>query len=1827
MFERLGSVTYRFRFLIVVAWLAAAGWAVLYAPSLAAQGMTEQSAFLPQDAESVQAKAALERAFPGQTAATSATLSFSRDGGLTDADRDWIAEAAAWIESPEAPAALRDAVTGVATPESRPELASMLRSEDGELELMVVDLDVAMVGSGADAVVGALRDRLAAAPAGLVGHVTGSAGIGTDYLAAIIQGTDSTTVVTVALVVVILLLIYRAPLAAMVPLVTIGAAFLTSRGVLGLLAAAGWKVSSLLDTFVVVLVFGIGTDYAIFLISRYREEVGASDWHDASRQTVRRIGAVITASAATVVVGLGSMAFGEFGMIQTTGPALAVAVAVTLVAGLTLAPALLAIFGHYLFWPLHARTGSKGEPGGFFARLAAAVSRRPGMVTAVLLVALALPALAVGGMRTNFDVLAELPASSDARAGFDEVAMHLGRGKVVQATGIIEAPGADLLAPASLARLRDVTQRLVATPGVSGVTNLVSPDGDGVAPDGLRPSNQLETMADGFRTDDGTADVGSTGSGDPEAILDPDVSAGLAAAREYLAALGRAFPDVAGGTEFRAVDARLAKAEDHVANARDAAFVSNQLASVAAAVLSPTGAAGGSTDSIELIGDYLDELAVAYPEVRGLTAYDIAAAAVASLTREASIGAAIDLSSALDSLATHFEGRTDATLFPESLSNTSEARRLRAEVRATFDALPVDLEGLAAVFAARADDLFVPTGLSGETGADIEEAIAAFVSTDRSATRFYVTTVDDPYSPAAFETIRRSQAVLLDAAAGFGSTARAALGGATAELADVQTTLGRDFERVGLITVLGILVVLCLLLRSIVAPLYLVGTVLLSCATALGLSSWFFETILGQAGVSFYLPLLVFVLLVALGSDYNIFLMSRVREESEHRSIHDGIRVASGRTGAVITSAGLILAGTFGSMATAPLIVLFQVGVAVALGVLIDTFVVRSILVPAITTLAGNVAWWPSGGLVRRGRPAPVIITIPEPGELGVGRPRRRLLGAIALIAVVPTLIASLLGWWLANPTGNLGGLAAAVVNLDQGATVTRPSGDREHVDLGADLVRALTNSRDPATFAWVSSESVAAHAGLSNGGYVAVLTIPADFSSTIAAIRSQGGSTATAGPERATLRLKTNDATGYTVGTIARSISAAIAESTARTVIASYVDDVLVTVTAAHDQLAGAAGDAGDLEAGAADVVTRTGAVSSVAGQLVAGLRELADGTAAAESGADRLAAAVAKVADGTKELAKGTAGLSGGTASASVGARGVADGATSLADGLASLAAGVDELPAQATELATGVRGVADGASGVAGGGASLADALAQLHAGTTGLGDEAAALDAGAASVEAGVHGLASGLTETAAGAGALTAGAHDLSESVAGYAGAVASLASNCPALGGSEALCAQLGDLAATNGELTGGAAVLAGSAAVLAASTDALAGGAAATAEGAAALHDGTQQLAAEAPALEAGIASAASGAAELASGAAALAAGASAVADGTDVFAAAVPALATATSDAASGAQELAAGAAGLRAGLAKLARAADELDAGADAVRDGAVAVATATSAAASGTGQLAEGMTSALDAAGLIATGVERLAADGAAVAEDAADLVTGLDDAATSLPTYSDPERAALGSVVAGPVTLESTRLNAVATTGDGLLPYFMALALWLGAMAIYLVLPAILGRRGETVGWRGPLGGFVVGTGIGIVQAVVMVAVVRFGLGAEVARLPELFMFSILASAVFVAVNQGLVALLGYRGWLVALVLAVLQLTSAGAPYPVETTPAFFQALHVVLPMGYVVEAVEALMAGGAAAFGPGLVVLGAWLAGALVVTFAVRWHRPSGRTSRGLATA
>ncbi|MGY1805086.1 MMPL family transporter [Blastococcus sp. SYSU D00922] len=204
-----------------------------------------------------------------------------------------------------------------------------------------------------------------------------------------------------------------------------------------------------------------------------------------------------------------------------------------------------------------------------------------------------------------------------------------------------------------------------------------------------------------------------------------------------------------------------------------------------------------------------------------------------------------------------------------------------------------------------------------------------------------------------------------------GVTEEALVGGQTASNLDLQQTATRDLQVIVPVVLLVITVVLALLLRAIVAPLLLIATVVLSVLATVGTAALLFDTVFGFPGSDPGILLIAFVFLVALGIDYNIFLMTRAREESATHGTRDGVLRSLAVTGGVITSAGLVLAATFGALAVLPLVFLAQLSFLVGFGVLLDTFVVRSLVVPAAVALVGDRVWWP--GALAKG-PTP-----PEP--------------------------------------------------------------------------------------------------------------------------------------------------------------------------------------------------------------------------------------------------------------------------------------------------------------------------------------------------------------------------------------------------------------------------------------------------------------------------------------------------------------------------------------------------------------------------------------------------------------------------------------------------------------------------------------------------------------------------------------------------------------------------------------------------------------------------------------------------------------------------------
>jgi putative membrane protein len=460
-----------------------------------------------------------------------------------------------------------------------------------------------------------------------------------------------------------------------------------------------------------------------------------------------------------------------------------------------------------------------------------------------------------------------------------------------------------------------------------------------------------------------------------------------------------------------------------------------------------------------------------------------------------------------------------------------------------------------------------------------------------------------------------------------------------------------------------------------------------------------------------------------------------------------------------------------------------------------------------------------------------------------------------------------------------------------------------------------------------------------------------------------------------------------------------------------------------------------------------------------------------------------------------------------------------------------------------------------------------------------------------------------------------GISDIHDEVSTAASGAATVSTGAAdAASGSRSLVAGLADLS------TGGARLSSGASAVQSAATQAV--------TGASQVSDGSTALATGSGTALSGAQALAAGANQASSSASSLAAGTAGVAQALADLQAAYPTLTDAERLAAIGqlvdtSGELAGGAGGLSSGvhtiassatalvgdasagtgLAALSAGATALSAGAGTLDSGLAALSSGASDLASGASTLSRGIDSAATGASELDSGLQTLRSG-------ASELADGLESGAASIPTYSTSGAHDLSGVVADPIHLTASRDNEVPWTGYSLAPYFMTLSLWVGALAFYLMFPALRERLlvARKPSWLIAIRSYLPGAAMALTQSLLVVLIVRLGIGIEPANLAGLAGIVALTSLTFVAINQALIAILGPIGRFVALVLVVLQLASAGATYPIQTTPEVFQAIHFWLPFTYSVEAFRSLIAGGSIGIAQAVPVLLVWMLSALVVT-------------------
>jgi len=846
MFAYLGAWVSRHWLIVILFWVALVVTLKATAPRWDDVTHDGDLAYLPASMPSVVGERLLAEAFPGNKAKSQLVLVVERaDGPLSKIDLAAVERLSERLEK-TAPDELP--IVDVWSPSDRvigDKLVSPVKQIDsgvGQAALVIAQLsnefmatDNVRVLAESESLLNRFR-RDADTPDDLRLGITGSAAIGGDMLSSAKESIDRTEWTTVILVFAILLVVYRAPLLVVIPLATIAASVSVAMDIVAALAQLtefswfSWfdfKIFKTTKIFVVVILFGSGTDFCLFLIARYKEELQQGREKAAAiGRALAQVGGALTGSAMTTVVGLATMIFADFGKYKSSGPAIALCLLVALAASVTLAPALLRACGKTVFWPMDPTRGRNGDRSrmvhsGFWSQVGRAVVARPGLIM-VGCVVLLLPLAYQGtSVEVTYDLLGELQDHRTSVQGTAQFRKYFPAGDTGPITVLVKKES-----PQYIRQDADHQYRLV------------------------EDDWQLLSLAP----------LAGAPAGGRDVFLDKPV--------DYIS-VNQALQTY-GSEVFATATRKLDRAEVLQAGLNKTRMFDNKDGERQIAVLT----------------------SLLY-EIEGV-------ASVRSL----------------------YQPLGDPPGTPAN-PLTETGRRLAAALKN-----PRTLEK------------FVSHG----------EPYAGQIA------RFDLVLDSDPFSRESRELLDRVDSRLKSLAADPRSPwyqAEFSYAGTTAGTRDLQAVTMSDRALIQKLVVIAVLAVLIILLRRPLICCYLIVSVIFSFLVTMGATEGFFSLLRGDSfdGLDWKVPLFLFVILVAVGEDYNIYLVTRIFEEQRRHGALEGLRQAVARTGGIITSCGVIMAGTFLSMTSGSLNGMVELGFALSFGVLFDTFVVRPVLVPAFFAL------------------------------------------------------------------------------------------------------------------------------------------------------------------------------------------------------------------------------------------------------------------------------------------------------------------------------------------------------------------------------------------------------------------------------------------------------------------------------------------------------------------------------------------------------------------------------------------------------------------------------------------------------------------------------------------------------------------------------------------------------------------------------------------------------------------------------------------------------------------------------------------------------------
>jgi RND superfamily putative drug exporter len=989
IFGRVGDVVVRWPWIVIAVWIGLAVVLPPLFPTLVEATQKQPVSPLPADAPSIVATQQMGAAFDESGSENVLLVLLTDERGLGKSDEQVYGTLVDRLRRDNEHVVMIEDF--VSTPALRPGLTS----EDGKAWLMPIGL-AGELGSPESydsytRVADVVRHTVEGST--LTANLTGPAATFADSLDVGTRDQVKIEAAIITLLLAILLIIYRKPATIMLPLVTIGVSLGIAQAAVAGAAVLGLGVSPQTITLLSGMMAGAGTDYAVFLISRYHDFVRAGQTSDdAVRNALGSIGKVIAASAATVGVTFMAMTFARLELFATIGPALAIGIAVAFLASVTLLPSIIVLTGRR-GWVAPRRDLTSR----FWRRSGIRIVRRPVANLVASLTVLMLLAGCVLFVKFNYDDRKALPDNVESSVGYLALDRHFPVNTTIPQYLLVQSPR-DLRTPKALADLEQMAQRISQLPDIAAVRGITRPSGKPLK----EASTTFQAGEVGSKLDnastlirDRTTDLDKLASGADQ------LADGLKTLREQVTKLMSGLTGIL--TTMQTIQNQFGGATT-LGQLGDPQLVSNMRA------------LGDSMQAI--FGDMTKNFAWIDPVVIALdgspycndTPLCVSARdqfrRVQTARDDGSLQKLVDqlqssgpastltqtvtkLSQSMKSLTGSMGslglggaggGRGQSPLgnlggMQEGLKSLADGGRQVADGVAQLvdqtKKMGTDL-GDASTFlltmrnSATSPSMagfFIPSQVLDSD--DFKKAATFFISPDGHAARYLIQTDLNPFGTDAMDQV----IAVTDTARGAQPNTELADGsismtGYPATLRDARDYYDHDMRYIVIVTIAVVLFILIALLRAIVAPVYLIASVILSYLAALGLGVVTFQVLLGQE-LHWSVPGLTFIILVAMGADYNMLLISRIRDESP-RGMRSGVIRTVGATGGVITAAGLIFAASMFGLLFASISTIIQAGFVVGTGILLDTFLVRTVTVPAMAVLVGRANWWPS-----RWRPRP----------------------------------------------------------------------------------------------------------------------------------------------------------------------------------------------------------------------------------------------------------------------------------------------------------------------------------------------------------------------------------------------------------------------------------------------------------------------------------------------------------------------------------------------------------------------------------------------------------------------------------------------------------------------------------------------------------------------------------------------------------------------------------------------------------------------------------------------------------------------------------------